>query len=181
MDTQPLSGPPALRRPRGSLLHYSMARACACPPRCLPSGDRHSQTSHLLSPTTPHLLHKHRLVQNADDCYYGPGVLSRMQLHVFHDGILVATNEEGFTEANTRAICNIACSSKSRRVGAFTGEKGGAGWGHTAPWACGACGSQGSGWLGAVRHCAGRWPVAGRRPANRASPSTMRSVTTGVL
>jgi hypothetical protein len=65
------------------------------------------------------------LVQNADDCAYDKGVDPAFQLFLFENGLLVCTNEQGFAPANVKAICNLGRSSKSRRLGAFTGEKGG--------------------------------------------------------
>lgn len=64
------------------------------------------------------------LLQNADDCSYAPGLQPRVLLVVMPDAILHATNETGFTAAEVEAICAMARSTKSRRVGAFTGEKG---------------------------------------------------------
>jgi hypothetical protein len=40
------------------------------------------------------------------------------------DGLLVASNEAGFSEANVRALCGMSASTKKRQAGAFTGEKG---------------------------------------------------------
>lgn len=70
------------------------------------------------------------LVQNADDCNYDPDVQPQLLLLLLPDALLCATNEVGFTEANVEAICDMAQSTKSRRTGPFTGEKG----------ACQACG-----------------------------------------
>lgn len=64
------------------------------------------------------------LVQNADDCQYEEGVEPSFQLVLFKDSLLVATNELGFTPSNVDAICDLGSSSKSRSLGAFTGEKG---------------------------------------------------------
>lgn len=64
------------------------------------------------------------LLQNADDASYAPGVQPRVLLVVMPDAILHATNETGFTAANVEAICAMGRSTKSRKVGAFTGEKG---------------------------------------------------------
>lgn len=64
------------------------------------------------------------LVQNVDDCIYEEGADPSFQLMLFDDGLLCATNERGFAPANVKAICNLGSSSKSRSLGAFTGEKG---------------------------------------------------------
>lgn len=65
------------------------------------------------------------LVQNADDCAYDKGIDPAFQLILLERGLLVASNEQGFAPANVKAICNLGSSSKSRSLGAFTGEKGG--------------------------------------------------------
>jgi hypothetical protein len=64
------------------------------------------------------------LLQNADDCSYAANVQPRVLLVVMPDAILHATNETGFKAAEVEAICAMARSTKSRKVGAFTGEKG---------------------------------------------------------
>jgi hypothetical protein len=64
------------------------------------------------------------LLQNADDCRYAAGVQPKVLLVVMPDAILHATNEIGFKAAEVEAICALARSTKSRKVGAFTGEKG---------------------------------------------------------
>lgn len=64
------------------------------------------------------------LVQNADDCSYETGVAPTLAILVFKDGLLFATNEQGFNERNVTAICDLDNSSKSRSLGAYTGEKG---------------------------------------------------------
>lgn len=64
------------------------------------------------------------LVQNADDCSYDTGVAPTLAIFVFQDGLLFATNEQGFNERNVTAICDLGNSSKSRSLGAYTGEKG---------------------------------------------------------
>jgi hypothetical protein len=40
------------------------------------------------------------------------------------DALLVASNEEGFSAANVKALCDMSASTKKRQAGAFTGEKG---------------------------------------------------------
>lgn len=65
------------------------------------------------------------LLQNADDCGYAAGVQPRVLLVLMPDALLHATNERGFTAADVKAICDMSKSTKSRKVGAFTGEKGG--------------------------------------------------------
>jgi hypothetical protein len=78
-------------------------------------------STELYSKPTHFLL---ELIQNADDCSYAPGVQPEVLLVLMHDALLHATNETGFTAADISSICSMAMSSKSRKVGAFTGEKG---------------------------------------------------------
>lgn len=85
------------------------------------AGQAQLLSTELYSKPTHFLL---ELVQNADDCSYAAGVDPRLLLILFEDGLLYASNETGFEEANIRAICDMAKSTKNRRVGAFTGEKG---------------------------------------------------------
>lgn len=64
------------------------------------------------------------LVQNADDCTYAPGAEPTVLLILFSNGLLFATSEEGFTEADIKSICGIGGSTKIRSKGNFIGEKG---------------------------------------------------------
>lgn len=67
------------------------------------------------------------LLQNADDNLFwrakNRGHDPYLVFRVFHDRIIVDCNEDGFEEANLRAICNVGQSSKVGREG-YIGEKG---------------------------------------------------------
>ena len=67
------------------------------------------------------------MIQNADDNKYGTAVTPKLSILYRQDGYLwVGINELGFTEANVRAICRIAASTKkveNNRKG-YIGEKG---------------------------------------------------------
>ncbi|KAK5657900.1 hypothetical protein OQA88_2449 [Cercophora sp. LCS_1] len=67
------------------------------------------------------------LLQNADDNFFqrarGRGEDPYLVFRVYHDRIVVDCNEDGFQEANLRAICNVGQSSKVGRQG-YIGEKG---------------------------------------------------------
>jgi hypothetical protein len=78
-------------------------------------------STELYSKPTHFLL---ELLQNADDCNYAAGVQPRVLLVLMHDALLHATNETWFTAADVSSICSMVMSSKSRKLGAFTGEKG---------------------------------------------------------
>ncbi|RYP49446.1 hypothetical protein DL768_004856 [Monosporascus sp. mg162] len=67
------------------------------------------------------------LLQNADDNSYrharGAGDVPFVSFQIYRDRIVVECNEDGFVEANLRAICNIGQSSKPAAQG-YIGEKG---------------------------------------------------------
>ncbi|RYP09924.1 hypothetical protein DL764_000966 [Monosporascus ibericus] len=67
------------------------------------------------------------LLQNADDNSYlrarGAGDVPFVSFRICRDRIVVECNEDGFTEVNLRAICNIGKSSKTGAQG-YIGEKG---------------------------------------------------------
>ncbi|KAK0642855.1 histidine kinase-like ATPase, partial [Cercophora newfieldiana] len=67
------------------------------------------------------------LLQNADDNHFAiakaNGKDPHVIFHVHRDKIVVECNEDGFTEANIRAICNVGKSSKMGAQG-YIGEKG---------------------------------------------------------
>lgn len=63
------------------------------------------------------------LLQNAEDNSYAPGVVPEIRFVLTSDAILVQNNEVGFSEDNVRSICDVANSSKKKRLG-YIGEKG---------------------------------------------------------
>ncbi|KAI0835964.1 hypothetical protein F5Y06DRAFT_114649 [Hypoxylon sp. FL0890] len=67
------------------------------------------------------------LLQNADDNNFSrassAGSLPYVSFNIYKDHIVVDCNEDGFTEANLRAICNVGQSSKTGAQG-YIGEKG---------------------------------------------------------
>ncbi|KAI1651515.1 uncharacterized protein F4817DRAFT_356018 [Daldinia loculata] len=67
------------------------------------------------------------LLQNAEDnCFSraeSSGVVPYVSFDVYKDRVVVECNEDGFTEANLRAICKIGASSKTGAQG-YIGEKG---------------------------------------------------------
>jgi hypothetical protein len=69
----------------------------------------------------------YELVQNAEDNDYGIiralGQLPTLSFHVSHDRIVIDSNEDGFSEQNVEAICDIGKSTKAG-VGGYIGEKG---------------------------------------------------------
>jgi hypothetical protein len=63
------------------------------------------------------------LLQNAEDNSYASGVEPEVRFILTNDAILVQNNEVGFSEENIRSICDVANSSKKKRLG-YIGEKG---------------------------------------------------------
>ncbi|KAI1655267.1 hypothetical protein F4813DRAFT_186285 [Daldinia decipiens] len=67
------------------------------------------------------------LLQNAEDnCFSraeSSGIVPYVSFDVYKDRVVVKCNEDGFTEANLRAICKIGASSKTGAQG-YIGEKG---------------------------------------------------------
>ena len=67
------------------------------------------------------------LLQNADDNYYSNAksrtIAPSIPFHVYPRRIVVDCNEDGFTQENIVAICNVGKSSKTGAQG-YIGEKG---------------------------------------------------------
>jgi hypothetical protein len=63
------------------------------------------------------------LLQNADDNQYTRGQDPYVVFRVYPDQIVIECNEDGFTEQNLTAICDIGKSSKTGSQG-YIGEKG---------------------------------------------------------
>ena len=69
----------------------------------------------------------YELIQNADDNTYNiskaKGVDPLLKFTITPDRITIDSNEDGFTEENVRAICDLGASTKTSSRG-FIGEKG---------------------------------------------------------
>jgi hypothetical protein len=63
------------------------------------------------------------LLQNADDNQYTKGQDPFIVFRVYPDRIVIECNEDGFTQQNLTAICDVGKSSKTRSQG-YIGEKG---------------------------------------------------------
>lgn len=67
------------------------------------------------------------MLQNAEDNHYtraqGQGQRPYIDFNVFHDRLVIDCNEDGFTDGNLRAICDVGKSSKTGAPG-YVGEKG---------------------------------------------------------
>ena len=63
-------------------------------------------------------------VQNADDNLYGPKVKAAHVFIVQSGHVMVLNNEEGFTSANLRALCDVGNSTKAGSSKGYIGHKG---------------------------------------------------------
>ena len=67
------------------------------------------------------------LLQNTDDNSYSKArslsAVPFVSFHVYHRRIVVECNEDGFTQENLKAICDVGKSSKTGTQG-YIGEKG---------------------------------------------------------
>lgn len=67
------------------------------------------------------------MLQNAEDNHYtraqDQGQRPYIAFDVFHDRLVIDCNEDGFTDRNLRAICDVGKSSKTGAQG-YVGEKG---------------------------------------------------------
>lgn len=63
-------------------------------------------------------------VQNADDNIYPEDVEPTLILILQSWGIVVLNNEQGFSEANIRALCDVGNSTKKGSTAGYIGQKG---------------------------------------------------------
>jgi hypothetical protein len=63
------------------------------------------------------------LVQNSDDIRYNPGTLPLLKFRLHGNGLLVISNEIGFTQRDVESICSVGDSTKVG-IADTTGEKG---------------------------------------------------------
>lgn len=63
-------------------------------------------------------------VQNADDNVYPPNVEPTLSFILQDSGIVVLNNEQGFSEQNIRALCDVGNSTKKGSSSGYIGKKG---------------------------------------------------------
>ncbi|BFZ56537.1 hypothetical protein PYCC9005_003584 [Savitreella phatthalungensis] len=81
---------------------------------------------HIATQTTENHKLLFELIQNADDAQYNTNSLEKAELVIDISNplfVVLSGNQLGFTEANVRAICNVAMSSKTQNAEQI-GEKG---------------------------------------------------------
>lgn len=63
-------------------------------------------------------------VQNADDNSY-PALVEPTLVFILQDtGVIVLNNEQGFSDKNIRALCDVGSSTKKGSNGGYIGQKG---------------------------------------------------------
>ena len=90
-----------------------------------PEGRQLQQAMMLLSATlySSQVHFVMELIQNADDNSYLPGVTPTIRLELFPHAVVVYNNEQGFSDKNIKAICDVGGSTKANKTG-YIGQKG---------------------------------------------------------
>jgi len=90
-----------------------------------PEGRQLQQAMMLLSATlySSQVHFVMELIQNADDNTYLPGVTPTIRLELFPHAVVVYNNEQGFSDKNIKAICDVGGSTKANKTG-YIGQKG---------------------------------------------------------
>ena len=90
-----------------------------------PEGRQLQQAMMLLSATlySSQVHFVMELIQNADDNSYLPGVTPTIRLELFPHAVIVYNNEQGFSDKNIEAVCNVGGSTKANKTG-YIGQKG---------------------------------------------------------
>jgi hypothetical protein len=73
-------------------------------------------------PDNAHFIYE--IIQNIEDSSYSKNKKAELEFHLLDDGILVLSNQDGFTAADIRSICVMASGSKIAKKDQFIGEKG---------------------------------------------------------
>lgn len=63
-------------------------------------------------------------MQNADDNNYSAGVEPTLVFILHSNGIVVLNNENGFSDKNIRALCDVGNSTKKGLSSGYIGKKG---------------------------------------------------------
>jgi len=73
-------------------------------------------------PDNAHFIYE--IIQNAEDSSYLKNKKAELEFHLLDNGILVLSNQDGFTDDDIRSICVMASGGKIARKDQFIGEKG---------------------------------------------------------
>ena len=73
-------------------------------------------------PDNAHFIYE--IIQNAEDSSYLKNKKAELEFHLLNDGILVLSNQDGFTNDDIRSICLMASGGKIAKKDQFIGEKG---------------------------------------------------------
>jgi hypothetical protein len=73
-------------------------------------------------PDNAHFIYE--IIQNAEDSLYLKNKKAELEFHLLSNGILVLSNQDGFTDDDIRSICVMASGGKIAKKDQFIGEKG---------------------------------------------------------
>jgi len=73
-------------------------------------------------PDNAHFIYE--IIQNAEDSLYTKNKKAELEFHLLDDGILVLSNQDGFTDKDINSICYMASGEKIAKKDQFIGEKG---------------------------------------------------------
>jgi hypothetical protein len=73
-------------------------------------------------PDNAHFIYE--IIQNAEDSSYMKNTKAELEFHILDDGILVLSNQNGFSKDDIRSICVMASGGKIAKKDQFIGEKG---------------------------------------------------------
>ena len=73
-------------------------------------------------PDNAHFIYE--IIQNAEDSSYIKNKKAKLEFYLLDDGILVLSNQDGFTSNDIRSICVMASGDKIAKKDQFIGEKG---------------------------------------------------------
>jgi len=73
-------------------------------------------------PENAHFIYE--IIQNAEDSSYLKNKKSELHFHLFDNGIMVLSNQDGFTEEDINSICLLGGGDKISKKDQFIGEKG---------------------------------------------------------
>ena len=73
-------------------------------------------------PDNAHFIYE--IIQNSEDSLYTKNKKAELEFHLLNNGILVLSNQDGFTDDDIRSICVMASGGKIAKKDQFIGEKG---------------------------------------------------------
>lgn len=83
---------------------------------------KNSALSDKLYDKNAHFIYE--LIQNAEDSKYTKNINSELKFNLLSEGIVILSNQDGFTDDDIRSICVMASGEKIANKDQFIGEKG---------------------------------------------------------